>query len=144
MERVLGRYTPYIYAVMRIVVGLLFACHGAQKLFGMFGGLGGTGKTAELFSLTGMAGLIEFVGGLLIAIGLLTGYLAFLASGEMAVAYFTAHFPRGFWPLQNDGELAVLYCFVLLYIAARGAGLWSVESARRSSRAQAASTQHVH
>lgn len=80
----------------------------------------------SLFSLMGVAGLIEFVGGLCIALGLLASYAAFVASGEMAVAYFTQHFPRGFWPIQNGGELAVLYCFVFLFIAARGAGRWSV------------------
>lgn len=130
MERFLGEYSSYIYAVMRIVVGLLFACHGAQKLFGVLGGVDQRGTSAPLLSLFGLAGLIELVGGLLIVVGLMTGYAAFIASGEMAGAYFIAHFPRGFWPIQNGGELAVLYCFVFLYIATRGGGVWSIDRTR--------------
>ncbi len=130
MERFLGPYAPYTYALMRIVVGILFACHCAQKLFGVLGGVDQRGASAPLLSLYGVAGLIEFVGGLLIAVGLMTGYAAFIASGEMASAYFMAHAPRGFWPIQNGGELAVLYCFVFLYIASRGAGVWSIDRAR--------------
>jgi putative oxidoreductase len=122
MERVLGRFSPQLYALMRIVVGLLFACHGAQKLFGLFGG-----QHMPLASQMGLAGIIEFVGGLLIAIGFLTGTAAFIASGEMAYAYFTVHYPRGGVPLQNGGEPVALYCFVFLYIAARGAGTWGVD-----------------
>lgn len=122
MERVIGRFAPQLYALMRIVVGLLFACHGAQKLFGVLGG-----QQVTFASLMGLAGVIEFVGGLMIAVGLLTGFAAFIASGEMAYAYFTAHAPRGPFPIQNGGELAVLYCFVFLYIAARGAGIWAVD-----------------
>jgi putative oxidoreductase len=127
MERFLGPWAPQLYALLRIVAGLLFACHGAQKLFGVLGGFGGQPGTAvPLYSLMGLAGGIELVGGLCIALGLLTSYAAFIASGEMAMAYFTAHVPRGFWPLQNNGELAVLYCFLFLYMAARGAGIWSL------------------
>jgi putative oxidoreductase len=126
MERVLGRFAPQLYALMRIVVGLLFACHGAQKLFGVLGG-----QQVALASISGLAGVIEFVGGLMIAIGFLTGTVAFIASGEMAYAYFTAHMPRGSVPIQNGGELAVLYCFVFLYIAARGAGVWGVDKRTR-------------
>jgi putative oxidoreductase len=134
MERFLGAYSPYIYAVMRIIVALLFACHGAQKLFGVLGGVDGQGASAPLLSLFGLAGIIELVGGLLIAVGFMTGYAAFIASGEMAGAYFIAHFPRGFWPILNTGELAVLYCFVFLYIASRGAGVWSIDGARAEPR----------
>ena len=134
MERFLGQYSPYLYAVMRIVVGFLFACHGAQKLFGVLGGVGPDGGTAPLLSLRGLAGIIEFFGGLLIAVGWLAGYAAFIASGEMAVAYFMNHVPRGFWPIMNRGELAVLYCFVFLYIASRGAGIWSLASTFDKSR----------
>jgi putative oxidoreductase len=127
MERLLRGVAPYLYALMRIVVGLLFACHGAQKLFGVLGGFGGqSGMAVPLFSLMGLASFIEFVGGLLIAFGALTSYAAFIASGEMAVAYFMQHFPRGFWPIQNGGERAVLYCFVFLFIAAKGSGRWSL------------------
>ena len=113
----------YVYALMRIVVGLAFAQHGAQKLFGLFGGVDGGGATVELLSLMGVAGVIEFAGGLLVAIGLLTRLAAFLASGLMACAYFMTHAGRGFWPIENQGELAVLFCFVFLYIAFRGGGL---------------------
>ena len=113
----------YVYALMRIVVGLAFAQHGAQKLFGVFGGVDGGGATVEMLSLMGVAGVIELGGGLLVAIGLLTRLAAFLASGLMAFAYFMAHAGRGFWPIENQGELAVLFCFVFLYIAFRGGGL---------------------
>jgi putative oxidoreductase len=126
MERVLGRFGPQLYALMRIVTGLLFACHGAQKLFGVLGG-----QQAALVSQNGLAGVIEFVGGLMIAVGFMTGTVAFIASGEMAYAYFKAHMPRGGFPIQNGGELAVLYCFVFLYIASRGAGVWGVDKRTR-------------
>jgi putative oxidoreductase len=121
MEKLLGRFAPQFYALLRIVSGLLFACHGAQKLFGAFGG-----KQLPLMSQYGLAGAIELFGGLLIVAGIFAGLFAFIASGEMAVAYFQAHVPNGFWPIQNNGELAVLYCFLFLYIAARGNGVWSV------------------
>jgi putative oxidoreductase len=126
MERVLGRFAPQLYAIMRIVVGLLFACHGAQKLFGVLGR-----QQVQLASQSGLAGVIELVGGVMIAIGFLTGTFAFIASGEMAFAYFIAHMPRGGLPIQNGGELSVLYCFVFLYIAARGAGIWGVDKRTR-------------
>lgn len=122
MERLLGRFAPQTYALMRIVVGLLFACHGAQKLFGVLGG-----QQAPYLSQFGLGGIIELVGGIMIAVGFLTGTAAFVASGEMAYAYFTAHAPRSPWPIRNGGELAVLYCFVFLYIACRGAGMWGVD-----------------
>ena len=124
MEGFLGRYAPQFYAVLRIVAGLLFACHGAQKLFGVLGG-----QQVPLMGMMGLAGIIEFAGGLLIAIGFLTSIAAFIASGEMAVAYFMAHASRGALPIQNGGELAVLYCFVFLYIAARGPGIWAIDRA---------------
>ena len=129
MERLLGQYAPYLYAVMRIVVGFLFACHGAQKLFGVLGGVGPAGEAVPLFSLMGLAGIIEFFGGLSIMLGLVTGFVAFIASGQMAAAYFMAHYPRGFWPIQNGGELAALYCFVFLYMASVGSGVWSIDRA---------------
>jgi putative oxidoreductase len=115
MERVLGRFSPYIYGALRIVAGILFALHGAQKLLGMFGG-----RQVPLMTQLGLAGGIELVCGLLIAAGLFTSVAAFLASGEMAGVYFIAHAPRGSIPLQNGGELAVLYCFLFLYVASRG------------------------
>ena len=131
MAWAVSKYAPYLYVLMRVVAGLLFACRGAQKLFGVFGGIGGQpGTSMPLFSLMGLAGGIELVGGLLIALGVLTSLVAFIASGEMAFAYFMQHFPRGFWPIQNGGELAVLYCFLFLYIAANGVGLWGVWRSR--------------
>ncbi|HEU0094239.1 MAG TPA: DoxX family protein [Vicinamibacteria bacterium] len=126
MDRWLGRHAERVYTLLRIVAGILFACHGAQKLFGA---LGGTAMTKNPMMLA--AGIIEFGGGLLIAIGLLTSWAAFIASGEMAVAYFMAHAKGGFWPILNKGELAVVYCFLFLYIAARGAGPYSADAAMR-------------
>ena len=123
MERWLGRYSDAVYALMRLVVGLLFACHGAQKLFGGFGG-----QNLPSSPLMITAGMIEFIGGSLVALGLWAGYAAFLASGHMAVAYFMMHAPGGFWPIVNKGEPAVLYCFVFLYIASRGSGRLSVDT----------------
>jgi putative oxidoreductase len=120
----LARYTNAIYAVFRIVFGLLFASHGAQKIFGVLGGQ----KVAGPLLLA--AGWIELVAGLLIVLGLFAGVAAFIASGEMAVAYFLAHASHGVWPLVNQGEPSVLYCFAFLYMAARGSGVWSVDDVR--------------
>jgi putative oxidoreductase len=130
MERLLGRFTPYIFALLRIIAGIMFMLHGTQKLFVFPGGRG----PVPIASLAGVAGVIEIVCGFLIAIGLFASFAAFLASGEMAVAYFKAHAPQSFWPVINQGELAVLYCFLFLYIAAHGAGVWSVDSAFRRTR----------
>jgi putative oxidoreductase len=124
MKPPLGRFVEFAYALMRIVTGGLFLFHGLQKVFGMYGG-----TVQPLMSRPGLAGIIELVCGVLILIGLFTGIAAFIASGEMAVAYFIAHYPSGFWPIQNRGELAALYCFVFLYISARGSGIWSVDRA---------------
>jgi putative oxidoreductase len=127
MKKVLAPYSEWAYAALRIIAGILFMMHGTQKLLGW--------PKAEfrpaLASLPGIAGLIELVCGALIAIGLLTGIAAFIASGEMAAAYFIAHAPQGWIPLLNKGELAVLYCFLFLYIAMRGAGILSVDNAAR-------------
>lgn len=114
------------YAAMRVVFGLLFWFHGAQKLFGMFGS-----EVRPFGSQAWVAGVIEALGGFLIGIGLFTPYVAFIASGEMAVAYFQQHAPRNLWPIQNGGELAALYCFAFLYIAARGAGKFSLDAVLR-------------
>jgi putative oxidoreductase len=129
MTRWLGRFSPYCYALLRIVAGMMFAVHGAMKVFGW----PGTKGAMPIASLPGAAGIIELVCGVLIMIGLLASFAAFLASGEMAYAYFTVHaFPPGgphiFWPPLNGGELAVLYCFLFLYIATRGSGVWSVDA----------------
>ena len=129
MKRFLGKHSELIYAALRVVAGFLFACHGAQKLFGVLGG------HSELSDPEGLAaGIIEFVGGSMIALGLLASYAAFIASGEMAVAYFKAHAPRGFWPIMNFGELAALYSFLFLFVAARGSGKYSVDALRRKGR----------
>ena len=116
---------PQAYALMRIVVGFLFMFHGLQKMFGVLGG-----RTADLATLRGLAGVMETIGGPLISFGFFTVPTAFLLSGEMAVAYFMSHQPRGLWPIQNAGEPAVLFCFAFLYIATRGAGIWSLDRAR--------------
>jgi putative oxidoreductase len=120
----LNRLSEAAYGLMRFVIGLLFACHGAQKLFAMFGGPMATGKPLML-----AAGVIELGAGLLIAVGLATRAAAFIASGEMAVAYFKAHAPQAFWPMQNKGEAAVFYCFAFLFIAAEGGRLYSLDHA---------------
>ena len=123
MEQFLGKYSSCLYATLRIIAGLMFACHGTQKLFGWPGG-----NPASLASLMGIAGLVELVGGLLIALGFFTSYAAFIASGQMAVAYFKTHAPQGALPILNRGELAVLYCFLFLYIAAQGSGGCSLDA----------------
>jgi len=122
MRNFLSKFSGHAYALMRIVAGFMFACHGAQKLFGALGG-----KVAIHDPLALVAGIVEFGGGSLIALGLLAVPAAFVASGEMAVGYFKAHARGGFWPIVNRGELAVLYCFVFLFIASRGAGIWSLD-----------------
>jgi putative oxidoreductase len=124
MDRIVTRAAPSLYTLLRIIGALLYACHGAQKLLGLFGGV--RGGTVPLLSLMGLAGLIELGAGLLIAGGVLTRPAAFLASGEMAFAYWLSHAPRGFWPIRNGGEVAVLNCFLFLYIASQGAGPWSL------------------
>ena len=116
------------YALLRIVSGFLFFCHGAPKLLGWFGGFGKTpGATAPLLSLIGLAGIIECIGGAMISVGLLTRWVTFIASGEMAVAYFRSHAPRGWLPYLNGGEAAVIFCFLFLYLAAEGPGPYSVD-----------------
>jgi putative oxidoreductase len=117
----LSGLAPYAFAALRIVAGFLFLCHGAQKLFGAFGG------HRTHLPLLVAAAIIEFAGGILIILGLLTRFAAFIASGEMAVGYFMQHAPNGFLPIQNGGELAVIYCFVFLFIACHGAGKFAVD-----------------
>jgi len=128
-QQVLSRYTDHALALLRIVVGLLFMQHGMQKLFGMFGGLPGgpPGATVPLFSLLGVGSILEFFGGLAILLGLFTQPVAFLLSGEMAVAYFMVHAPQGLWPIQNRGELAVLYAFIFLFLATADGGRFSLD-----------------
>lgn len=126
MTKFLGKYSEYLYALLRIVVGWCFLLHGSQKLFGWLGG-----EVVPIASKAGLAGIIEFGCGLLILLGLFASWAAFIASGEMAVAYFTVHAAQGsfLFPLQNRGELAVVYCFLFLYVAAKGAGKWSLAAA---------------
>ena len=126
MERFLAPYKETIYAAFRIVLGLLFACHGLQKL-GMFGGI----PPEHLNALTYTAAAIELIGGLMVAVGFQASIAAFICSGTMAAAYFMAHQPQGLLPIQNQGELAVIYCFAFLAIAAKGSGRLSVDEAMR-------------
>jgi putative oxidoreductase len=130
------RWTNLFLSVLRIVAALIYMQHGSQKLFGLppTGAPGGSGPLV-LFSQTGLAGVLEFFGGMLLLIGLFTRPVAFILSGEMAVAYFQVHAPRAFLPIVNRGELAVVLCFLFLYFAFAGAGSWSVDDVvARSSR----------
>lgn len=122
MKDFTGKYSEYFYSILRIVAGLLFACHGAQKLFGFFGA---GGPVADPLMVA--AGIIELLGGLCIFLGFRTRYAAFIASGQMAVAYFKVHAPQDFWPVVNQGELAALYSFLFLYMAFKGSGKLNVE-----------------
>lgn len=126
-EGTLGRLA---LTALRVIAGFTFSLHGMQKLFGAFGGLGGHGASAHFPSLFWIAGLLEFCGGLLIIAGLLVRPVAFIVAGEMAVAYFRVHFPRSPFPIVNQGELAVLYCFIFLYLFAVGGGPWSLDGLR--------------
>jgi len=126
------RFQGATHALLRIVAGLLFICPGGMKLWGWFGGMPGGGPLPTLMAV---AGTIEFVGGLAILLGLFTRPIAFLASGEMAVAYFMAHFPQGFWPIKSHGEPAVLFCFIFLFLSAAGAGPFSLDRALHRDKA---------
>ena len=119
-------YAPYVLSLLRVIAGFLFLQHGNQKLFGY--PMPPPGGKPPIASLHGVAGLLEFIGGVLIMIGLLTRPVAFLLSGEMAVAYFTVHAPQGFWPTKNQGETAVLYCFAFLYFVFAGPGPLSFDA----------------
>jgi putative oxidoreductase len=132
LESFLSRWSPRMLSVMRIVVGLIFMQHGAQKLFGFLAAPGM--ETAPLFSLMGLAGVLEFFGGLLIVLGLFTRITAFILSGLMAVAYFMAHAPKGFWPIQNKGDLAVVLSFLFLYLAFSGGGEWGLDRVWRCKK----------
>jgi putative oxidoreductase len=119
------QWAPYLQGVLRIVAALLFITHGTQKLLGIPEGPMGI---VPLASKLGVAGVLEIVGGTAALLGLWIRPIAFILSGEMAVAYFTAHAPRGFWPLLNGGEIAVLYCFIWLFFAAAGPGAFAVDN----------------
>ena len=128
MKPFLACYSSQGYALMRIVVGFLFLWHGAQKLFGIPSALPGD---VPAF-ITYVAGPIELIGGILIMIGLFTHWAAFITSGQMAVAYWIGHGTKALLPIQNNGELAALYCFVFLFIATQGGGIWSVDAQRNN------------
>ena len=131
-----GKTSIWTHAALRIVTGFLFFQHGYPKLFGSLPGSGESEGPRELLSIFWWSGVFEVFGGLLIMVGLFTRPVAFLLAGEMAVAYFWRHAPGNFWPGVNGGELAALYCFVFLYLAAAGAGIWSADGAlgRRPER----------
>lgn len=133
-----AQWAPRLRSVLRIVAAFMFMAHGTAKLFGFPAAPGESAHTVALMSVPGAAGAIELVGGALLLLGLFTVFAAFVASGEMAVAYFMVHAPNGPWPLVNHGELAALYCFVWLYIWAAGPGPWSIDALRsRGSVARA-------
>ena len=124
-------WAPRLLSVLRIIAGFLLMQHGLQKVFGMLRPPAAPGSPPpagfDPFSLVGVAGVLELVGGLLLIVGLFTRPVAFILSGLMAVAYFMVHAPQGFWPVLNKGELAALYSFVFLYLAAAGGGEWSLD-----------------
>ena len=120
----LSAYRPQLLAILRIMTALLFLAHGTAKLLGF----PDIGMSVPLVSLFGLAGVLEIVGGVLLAVGLFTRPVAFILAGEMAVAYFMAHAPQGFFPMINQGESAVLFCFIFLYFVASGPGAWSFDN----------------
>src|SRR5215831_6379612 len=127
-----SNWSPYLHSILRIVAALLLLEHGTQKLFGYPPGQPYTGFPN--FSLLGSPGMIEVVGGLLVLIGLFTRPAAFILSGEMAVGYFRAHFPRSFFPINYFGEITVMLCFYFLFLSAAGAGVWSLDYLLKQKR----------
>lgn len=123
---------PFTLNLLRILSALLFMQHGAQKLFGWLGGVGPDGGTAELVSIYGLAGILEFFGGALVAIGLFTRPVAAILFVEMMIAYFWRHQPRAAFPIENGGELALLFGLIFLFVAVNGGGKWSVDGRFRS------------
>ena len=131
------RWTSLVLSILRVVAALILMQHGSQKLF-HYPPSGAPGPVAPLvlMSQTGLAGILEFFGGMLLLLGLFTRPVAFILSGEMAVAYFQVHAPRAFLPIVNRGELAAILCFVFLYLAFAGGGSWSVDSVMRRVRSR--------
>lgn len=127
-------WAPYLQSILRIVAAFLFIQFGTAKLFAMPGAVVPGGGTVPLATLAGIAGLLETVGGALLLLGLFTRPVAFIVSGEMAVAYFHGHAPQGFWPVLNGGHPAVLFCFVWLFFSAAGGGPWSLDASLRRQR----------
>jgi putative oxidoreductase len=123
-------WDPYLLSILRLVAAFIFMQTGTAKLIAFPAAMLPGGGTASLGSLIGVAGILETVGGLLLLVGLFTRPVAFVLSGEMAVAYFKAHAPHGFWPVLNHGQLAVLFAFLWLYLSAAGAGPWSIDALR--------------
>jgi putative oxidoreductase len=128
----LDRWAPRLLSVLRIMAAFLYMQHGAQKLFGFWAPP--HMAAVPLFSFMGLAGVLEFVGGLLVLLGLFTRPVAFILSGQMAVAYFMVHAPKGFWPITTGGDLAVLWCFTFFYLAAAGGGAWSLDRLLKRER----------
>jgi putative oxidoreductase len=124
-------WAPYLLSVLRIIAAFLFMQFGTAKLFAFPGAVIPGGGTVAVASLPGVAGVLEAFGGALLLVGLFTRPVAFLLSGEMAVAYFMGHAPKGFWPVLNQGHPAILFCFVWLYFSAAGGGPWSLDALRR-------------
>ncbi|HEX4227486.1 MAG TPA: DoxX family protein [Bryobacteraceae bacterium] len=122
---------PYLLSLLRIVAGFTFGLHGVALLFGLFGGADDHGARAVAFTLLWFAGVLELIGGFLMVIGLFTRFTALVLSGQMAFAYVTVHSPRGPFPIHNGGELAVLYCFIFLYLSVAGPGPISIDRAVR-------------
>jgi putative oxidoreductase len=127
-------WSPYLLSIMRIVVAFLFMQFGTAKLLALPAAIMPEGGTAPLASIPGVAGALEMVGGAFLLLGLFTRPVAFLLSGEMAVAYFMGHAPQGFWPVLNQGSPAILFCFLWLYISSAGPGPWSLDALRRRDR----------
>ena len=135
-DRVGSRWSDLALSLLRIVVGFLFFCHGAQKILGWFAEPGSQRMALAFPQIPWIAGILELVGGSLIILGLLTRPVAFLLSGEMAFAYFMAHAPKGALPIVNHGELAALYSFVFLFFAAHGGGPYGIDGMLRGVRRQ--------
>lgn len=139
LETTLSTWAPRLLSLMRIVLAFTFMAHGCQKLFNF---PPSDHPASPLLSFAGIGGIIEFFGGVLLLLGLFTRPVAFLLSGTMAVAYFMFHAPGGFLPIVNKGELAVVYCWVFLYLAAAGGGPWSLDALIRSKETLTSDAVH--
>lgn len=127
-------WAPYLLSILRILAAFLFIQYGSAKLLGLPAPIMPGGGTAPVASLPGVAGTLELIGGALLLLGLFTRPVAFILAGEMAVAYFMGHAPRGFWPVLNEGAPAILFCFIWLYISSAGPGPWSLDALRHRKR----------